>query len=244
MAVRGDRRAGFTLIESLVALAITSAILVSIGALIHDSAFFFDRGTRSVDQTEQYALAIDCLTHDFAAARFVRQKEAKGPMTAFTGDGAAGKILFITGGGRESGPQGEEIVQYSVEREDDSSRLVRRRAPWPGPRMRLDEADLQDAVVLLSGPFDISFGFSELTPAGAVVWRDGWTGAEGLPHSVRLTLRDPTTGGDLLAGGDFPIRANAPMTCVSGKADCLSPANRAGGQQSPPAPQPSQADGR
>ena len=53
-----ERRAGFTLIESLVALAITSLIVLSAGALIRDGLFYFDRGTRAVDETEEFALAV------------------------------------------------------------------------------------------------------------------------------------------------------------------------------------------
>ena len=141
MAARESARAGFTLIESLVALAITSFIILSAGTLIHDSAFFFDRGTRAVDQTEQFALAVDRLTQDFGAARFVVENDAGRPKALFTGDGGEGKALFVTAGGKASGPQGEEIVEYSIEQDDETSKLVRRRAPWPGLRAPLDAAE-------------------------------------------------------------------------------------------------------
>ncbi len=42
----GDRRAGFTLIEVLAALAVGSVIIMATAALIHDVARHFDRGTR------------------------------------------------------------------------------------------------------------------------------------------------------------------------------------------------------
>jgi prepilin-type N-terminal cleavage/methylation domain-containing protein len=237
MAARESARAGFTLIESLVALAITSFIIFSAATLIHDGAFFFDRGTRAVDQTEQFALAVDCLTQDFGAARFVIENDAGRPKALFTGEGGEGKALFVTAGGKASGPQGEEIVEYSIEQDDETSKLVRRRAPWPGLRAPLVGAELRDPVILLSGKFDIAFGFSERTSAGALIWRDRWTGDVGLPHSVRLTLRDRATGVDLLAGGDFPVRANAPMACSSGKDDCLSLAKEGTAQASSPAAQ-------
>ena len=209
------------MIESLVALAVTAMIVFSTAALVHDGAFFFDRGTRAVDQTEQFALAVDCLTRDLAAARFVLEIGARGPTAAFTGDGQ-GRALFITSGGRAPGPQGEEVVEYSVDRNDAGASLVRRRSPWTGPRMRLDDAELRDPVVLLSGAFDISFEFLDSSSPGALVWQDEWTNAKTLPHSMRLKLLDRSTGVDLLAGRDFLIRANAPLSCASGKDDCLS----------------------
>jgi hypothetical protein len=43
---------------------------------------------------------------------------------------------------------------------------------------------------------------------------------------VRLSLRDRQSGVDLLSDGDFPVRANAPMSCDSDQ-DCLSPGKSA-----------------
>ncbi len=230
MTVASSGRAGFTLIETLAALAIASVIILSVSALIHQGVFFFDRGTRTIDQVEQLTLAIDCLTRDFEAARFVLQKNANGTRAVFTGvpasaDGRA-KILFVTAGGRASGPQGEEVVSLTVETADDLTQLVRRRSAWLGPRMRVEDAKLQDAVILLKGKLDISFSFSELTPNGTLVWQDRWTGETGLPHSVRLSLRDGTTGADLLEAAEFPVYADAPATCAKGKAACLSLASQ------------------
>jgi type II secretion system protein J len=220
-----ERRAGFTLIESLVALAITSLIVLSAGALIRDGLFYFDRGTRAVDETEEFALAVDCLTRDFGAARFVRPKGGDRRAASFTADGE-GKVRFVTGGDKAPGAQGEEVVEYSVERNDDISQLVRRRAAWSGPRMAVEDADPQDPVIVLKGNFDISFGFSDLTPSGELAWRDEWAAEESLPHSVKLSLRDPQSGVDLLSDGDFLVRANAPMSCDTDQ-DCLSSGNSA-----------------
>ncbi len=226
MTVVSPERAGFTLVETLAALAIASAIILSTSALIHQGVFFFDRGTRTVDQVEQLTLAIESLTRDFGAARFVVQKNANGTRAAFTGvpagEGGQAKILLVTAGGRASGPQGEEVVSITVETGDELTQLVRRRSAWPGPRMRLEDAKLQDAVILLKGKLDMSFSFSELMQNGTLVWHDCWTGETGLPHSVRLNLRDGVTGAGLLMAAEFPVYADAPAACTEGKADCLS----------------------
>lgn len=225
MAAR-HRLAGFTLIETLAALAVASAIILSTSALVHQGAFFFNRGTRTVDQVEQLTLAIECLKRDFAAARFVLEKTTHQPKAAFVATAesteAPAKILFVTAGGRAAGPQGEEVVSLSVETGKAQTQLVRRRVAWHGPRTRLEDARPQDAVVLLKGKLDISFGFSELTPNGSLVWHDHWTGKTGLPHSVRFSLRDDATGADLMQAVVFPIYADAPASCAEGKVKCLS----------------------
>jgi prepilin-type N-terminal cleavage/methylation domain-containing protein len=219
-----SNKAGFTLVETLAALAIASAIILSTGVLLHQGVFFFDHGTRTVDRSEQLALAVESLTRDFGAARFVLPKNMT--KIAFAGSPAGedspAKVTFITSGGHAAGPQGEEVVSLTVEQADTFSQLVRHRLPWLGPRMRLEEARPEDSVILLKGKFDISLSFSELTDDGKLIWQDRWSGEKGLPHSVRLNLRDFETGADLLAGAEFPIHANAPSSCATGEVDCLS----------------------
>ena len=43
---RAARQNGFTLVEVLAALAITSVIIVATTALVHNVALYFDKGTR------------------------------------------------------------------------------------------------------------------------------------------------------------------------------------------------------
>jgi general secretion pathway protein J len=215
-----SRQAGFSLIETIAALAVSSAIILGIGALIHQNVFFFDHGTHTVDQADELARATEALKRDFAGTRFVVEKSRQGSHAIF--GGAPGSVLFITGGGRGTGPLGEEVVGLTVEDSDDVTRLVRSRAAWPGPRMRVTEAALHDQVVLLKGKLDLSFSYSELMPDGTLAWYTHWNGSTGLPHSVRLNLRDSETGADLTEPPEFPIYADAPADCEDGEAKCLS----------------------
>jgi len=228
-------RAGFSLIETLAALAIASTIILAIGALVHQSVFFFDHGTRTIDETDALARGIDALAGDFAAARFVTEKAGPGRRAAFAGTPTS--ILFITGGGRAARPPGEEVVSLAVENGDGgSTELVRRRAAWPGPRQRMTDANPQDPVVLLKGTLTLSFSFSQRMPDGRLAWVTHWTGEAGLPHSVRLNLLDTESGADLTAPPEFPLYADAPPNCATGEAKCLSLAAKDAGPANPPAP--------
>jgi prepilin-type N-terminal cleavage/methylation domain-containing protein len=217
MTIRRDHRAGFTLIECLAALAITSLVVLSTGALLREGGYFFDRGTRAVDETERFAWATDRLTRDLAGARFVPQAGEKAATAAFAGEPE--RLVFVTAGQLAS--RGEEVVEYSIQQLDESQQLVRRRASWAGPSSLLSDSDLADPVVLLRGRFAASFEYSQVGSEGALVWRNQWSGGEGLPYSVRVKLIDSGTGVDFLAAGDFIVRANAPISCASGKDDCL-----------------------
>jgi general secretion pathway protein J len=211
------RRSGFTLIEALAMLAITSVIMVGMTALIHDVARNFDRGTRGATEGERLLLAVERLAQDFGSARFVVWNSKNGPAVAFTANPASEdgstKVVFVGSAGVMSGPQGDEVVTLTIERDDSVTRLVRRRAPWTGSRMHAEDVIPSDPVVLIEGKVDIAFLFARIGPNGALEWSENWTDATALPRFVRLLVRDRASGRDVLGESDFVVRADAPAAC-------------------------------
>ena len=233
------RQRGFTLIEAIAALAISSVIIAATATLIHSVAMNFNRGTRGVDAADGLMLAVHRLSSDFASARFVAWMTARGPALAFKsepGDGdKPARIVFV--GSRDSGfgSRADEVVTLSIERSGGLTRLVRRRAAWPGADVPVERLSPQDPVVLLEGNLDISFVFGGFARGGGLVWSAAWTDATTLPRFVRLILRDRATGADPVGEADFIVRADAPPACGRPAAgpDCLlrvlPPAKQAGG---------------
>jgi prepilin-type N-terminal cleavage/methylation domain-containing protein len=215
-----ERRHGFTLVEVLAALAIAAVIIVATGALVHNVALHFERGTRGVSEGERLILAVERLAADIGSARFITRMSEGTTTLAFIGVPA--KIMFVGAGGVPANASGEEVVSLTLEQEDDVTRLVRRRAPWLGPRTRFEDVTLNDPVVLLEGKFLISFAFGRVGEDNALAWSDDWKGQASLPRFVRLKLRDGVTGADLLAATDFVIRADASVGCAQGASACFS----------------------
>ena len=215
---------GFTLIEVLAALAIASVIIMASTALIHNVALFFDRGTREVTEAERLMLAVERLAGDFRSARFgLRRTEEGATAAAFVGEPSSGegsaRIVFVGAGRAASRSLDDDLISLMIEQDGEISRLVRRRATWPGPRARFEDVVPQDPVVLIEGKLDISFTFARFASDGGLAWQASW-GREGvLPQYVRLNLRDRSTGANLLGEADFVIRANAPAVC--GQADAM-----------------------
>ncbi len=203
---------GFTLLEILAGLVIASVIIVTTTTLIRNVVFHFDRGVRSVNVAERLTLAVQRLAADFSSARFVLRATETGAAFAFIGEPA--KIVFVAAGGIASGPQGEELVALSVETVGAGTRLVRRRAAWPGPGTRFEDLTLRDSVDMIEGDFDIAFAFGRAAPNGSLVWSDSWDGQGSLPRFVRLILRDRATGTEPLPRAVFVIRADAPRACA------------------------------
>jgi prepilin-type N-terminal cleavage/methylation domain-containing protein len=211
------RRQGFTLLELLAALAIGAVIIAASSALVHNVALHFEQGTRTVSNGERVILAIERLAADIGSARFVLRTtdDRSAPSTtpiAFIGGPAT--VVFVGSGDVPADQRGEEVVSLTVEQEDDVSRLVRRRAPWFGPRTRFEELSFSDPVTLLEGKVLISFAFGQITQDGTLVWSDAWQGQASLPRFVRLNLRDGATGADLLPETEFVIRADASGGCA------------------------------
>ena len=220
---------GFTLVEVLAAFAIASVIIMATVALMHNVVLSFDRGTSRVSAGERLALAAERLAADIGSARFVQQSTSAGAVAAFVGEPA--KITFIGAGlidpawrRDEVAPAAPEVVSVTVEDDDDTTEIVRRRAVWLDPRARLQDAALRDEVVLIAGRFDAAFAFGRMSPEGALTWSSSWAGEQNLPRLVKLSLVDRATGIDLLGGAEFVIRADAPQACANPGAgvDCLA----------------------
>jgi prepilin-type N-terminal cleavage/methylation domain-containing protein len=228
------RCGGFTLVETLAALAITAVIFVAMAGLVRDLVWGFDRGTRTITTVDRLVLAVERLAGDFAAARFVPRAINADSGVAFvsSGDSGAGRLTFISGAGIAAGPRGEEIVSLSIEPAGDVTRLVRRRAPWRGPSGRFDDVTPQDPVVLIEGNYDMSFAFGKAGPDGRLTWTSNWSETNSIPQSVRLVIRDRTSGIDILPHAEFRLRSDTRVTCGFGGAGC-----GAGGSKQPAAGQ-------
>jgi len=233
-----SRDSGFTLIEVLAALAIGSVIIMSTAALTWNVTQFFDHGTRGVSEADRLVLAIDRLAADFGAARFAQRLTAGGgAAAAFIGRSGKGrqpaKVIFVSGDTVSTSPEDEEVVVLSAEASDDVTRLVRRRAPWLGPRTQIEGIVGKDPVVLIEGRIDIQFTFGKVAADGSLSWQDTWFDEFTLPRFVRLILRSRDTRADLLDGAVFVVRSNAPPSCIADNpsAQCLVAAAPTGANQ-------------
>ncbi|MGP0094470.1 MAG: type II secretion system protein J [Xanthobacteraceae bacterium] len=215
-------RDGFTLVEALAALAITAVIMVATGGLVRNVAGYFDRGTRGVSEAEQLLLATDRLATDFGSARYALQKSGDKFAVAFAGGPI--KVAFVGAAGVGVDRQREELVTLTIENTDDITRLVRRRAVWLEPGGQIEDLTPADPVVLIEGRLVMAFAFGRLSPDGTLTWSEGWNAEPLLPRFVRLTLRSPTTGADLLTGVEFVVRSDAPAACAKDDAStgCLT----------------------
>lgn len=214
---RGE--AGFTLIEMLAALALASLILVSLNLAMNA----VERGVAKTRDSLGRQSALTAATGVFSAdvARIAKiRRDPKGD-EGYLFEGSARQMIYPLAEREGLATSGLYLVRLRVASGKGSSQLIRERAPLEPGETPGTQARWQDAVVLLDGPFDVSFAY-RAQRSGARGWTDSWSGAEAMPEQVRLTIAEPGTG-------RLRIPVLVQSLLIDAEADCASPAAGCGG---------------
>gem|GEM_PF-2571703 len=173
----GRGKAGFTLLELLVVVAILAGVVAAIGACLSAGIRAWEAAESCGAIEGELAVALDVLERDVANA-------VKFYDTPFQGSERAMAIpstgVFSAGGG-ELQPSRPGTVKYWF---DPQKRLLYRRA-WRYP-LSEPEGD-QDAEALFAGASDVSFSYCGTAPGGQ--WFGQWIDPTNLPAAVRVTIR-------------------------------------------------------
>lgn len=198
-------QSGFSLIEALVALALTGLVLSALANITAQWLPNWNRGIDRVQATEQVGIAIQRIAGDLAAAEFVpASRELPRPLF----DGSAFALTFVrTALGPNSGI-GLDVVRIGEAEDQGRMVTVRSRAPFgplPTGASPSEQIHLSDPVVLLRSPLRLSFSYA----GPDRVFRDSWKGQEKLPVTIMLTIRDGATGRVLSVSSVVPVHIDA-----------------------------------
>jgi general secretion pathway protein J len=204
----GARRGqdGFTLVEALVALALTGLILSALATLTAQWLPSWNRGFDRIQQSELVGISMQRIAADLAAAEFVPASRAtKKPLF----DGTALSVTFVR---TALGPNvgiGLDVVRIGETTDRGQPVTVRSRAsftPFPAGVSLSELIHVTDPVVLLRFPLRMSFAY-----AGADrIFRDEWHDMDKLPSTIMLTVRDAASGRVLSVSTATPVHVNAP----------------------------------
>lgn len=207
-AVLRDRSGGFSLVEVLVALALTGLVLGALAMVTRAWLPNWKRGLNRVEQSELIALAVDRMAADLSVAQFVpvNMKE-KAPLFS----GTETSVTFVrTALGPNAAP-GLEIVELAPTGDGPGAAFARRAAPYAPRPEDADPPRFGARAVLLKAPLRISLSYAGRDGT----WRDGWQEAEELPRAVRITVRDGTRPRALDSSTAVVIHAEVPARCVT-----------------------------
>lgn len=203
---------GFSILEGLVALALTGLIMAGVSTLVAQWMPVWNRGFHAVQQADLYALALDRIAADLAEARYVTgssQDEAQ----FFSG--APDVVTFVRPTLDLGERPGLEVVRISSVRDRTGLRLVRRRArftPLPPGVSAAQDMRFSSIAILLRASVRIAFSYADAEGR----WREAWDDPVVLPSRVRIEMRDPSSA-QLVLSTTAIIRAEAPARCASAR---------------------------
>ena len=208
---RREQEAGFTLIEALVALALTGLVLSALATLTAQYMPNWNRGIDRIQQAELIGISLQRISADLAAAEFIPagSKEKK-PLF----EGTPVSVTFVRTAIGPNAGIGLDVVRISETTDRSQLITVRSRTgytPLPEGSSPSEQLHFADPVVLLRPPLRLSFAYA----GPDKVFRDNWHDADKLPVAIRLTARDTASEHVLAVSTVTPIHVDTP----AGKAD-------------------------
>lgn len=202
--------AGFTLIETLVAVTLMGMILAALGAITAQWMPSWNRGFMRVQRSELFSVALNRLAADLAAAEFITPNRAtKAPLF----EGTPTSVILVREAIGPNTEPGLEVVRIAEATDRQGIALVRTRtrfAPFGLGDVSANQLNFTDPVVLLRAPFRVSFSYSN----GDGSWQDTWQNTNQLPAAVRFLVRDTTTSRTLAISSAATVHVELQAECA------------------------------
>jgi general secretion pathway protein J len=214
-----ERRAGelgFTLIETIVALALMGLVLSALATITAQWLPSWNRGFGRIERSEAIGVALQRIAADLAAAEYVpANRDTHKPLF----EGSELSVTFVrTAYGPNAGP-GLDVVRVGETNERHEFVAVRSRArfvPLPTNSSLSEQLHFSDPVALLHAPYRLSFAYA----GPDRIWKSIWRGADKLPTMIRLTVRDASSDRVLSVSTIAPIHVQAPSDCTQPDGKC------------------------
>ncbi len=215
-AARRTHERGFTLIETIVALALMGLLLSALASITAQWLPSWNRGLDRIQRSELIGIALERIGADLAAAEFVAaNRDTHKPLF----DGSELSVTFVRMAvGPNAGP-GLDVVRLGEIRDRGEFVTVRSQArftPLADGVSLSEQVHLGSPVVLLRAPYRLSFAYAGADRSWKSVWKD----AEKLPAMIRLTIRDAASQRVLSVSTIAPLHVQIPSDCTKPDGNC------------------------
>jgi general secretion pathway protein J len=214
LAKRRTGEGGFTLIETLVALALLGLVLSALANLTAQWLPNWNRGLERIQRSELIGIALQRIGADLAAAEYVpANRGERRPIF----DGSELSVTFVRTALGPNAGLGLDVVRLGETTDQQGFVTVRSRAPFrplPLGSSLAEQLHFAEPVLLLRSPFRLSFAYAGQDR----VWKGSWHDAEKLPAAIKLTIRDAASERILAISTATPVHVDAPA-----RGDCTRP---------------------
>jgi general secretion pathway protein J len=204
---------GFTLIEALVALALTGLVLSALATLTAQWLPNWNHGIDRIQRTEVVGIAMQRIAADLAAAEYI---SASGDKKRPLFDGSALSVTFVRTALGPNAGIGLDVVRIGETMDQGHFATLRSRAPFtplPPGVSPSEQIHVSDPVVLLRAPLRLSFSYA----GPDHLFRDSWTDMDKLPALIMLTVREAGSGRVLSVSTVTTVHVDAAAS--AGKSD-------------------------
>lgn len=225
---RPGQQAGFTLVEVLAALAVSSLILVSLNLAMTTIRQGSETARGRLSDTAALSTAVEVFSNDIARIAMIRRNE-EDKAQGYVFDGGPQQIIYPLTEWTGVTRAGLYMVRLRVDTSTQMTQLIRERAPLPAGASLEGDQEWVDPVVLLEGDYDVSFAY-RAPRSGGRDWKDIWPGSPLMPEQIRLTVTDRKTGRLAMPVFTQPLGINGEVQCAAEGPDCMPPKAKAEGQ--------------
>ena len=208
---RGAR--GFTLLELLLAMAITAVIIVIVFGAFRVGIRAWEKGEQNVEKQQRIRVVTQLMTHQLSSLFPSGTMKKTTQMAAF--EGSESQVSFFsTFALHPDNRQSVVFSQFIVESDVDGANLflIEKKVSQAGTIVDLEALDDADRVAMLSGLTALRFQYlGHLNPDGGWDWQPQWNldGDSGWPLAVRVQIVDPAFSVPLTVL--IPLRSRGPV---------------------------------
>ena len=205
------KQAGFTLLEVLVGLMISAAVMVGFTTLAQSVQMGWGRVVEKLSGQETMDNGLAIAAGDVSRMQRVVNWGLSGPAYSFAGD--PGAMTFVIAERPASSARGLYWIRLYSRKTPAGTALVRARAPFevkPGP---VGDVNWSDEVVLTEGNFSFGFGYGGKDNLPGT-WLGAWPAGDSLPDRVQVRVENLETGDLVYPPLVIALKLGAEAACV------------------------------
>jgi general secretion pathway protein J len=208
-----DKTGGFTLLEILVGLTVSSLILIGLSQAMTTIDRGFEQATESIGRQGTIATGLRIVAGDIS--RIQRVLDVPEQPTRFLFEGTGNRATYVVAERPGNNRAGLYWVRLAVRDTEDGQELVRMRAPFVAAD-RDSAIAWRDEVVLLRGGMAIALSY-RAPRAGLRSWAADWPAGDLMPGQIKIELTD-------LATGRLRVPVFVQTLKIGAEADCVTAA--------------------